>query len=354
MNCNVWFKHLSSRMSNHGLSYARCDIVTSAVRTHENTNSLVLTITSTAFILNVHDRLASIRLRTELMGLKVPLALHCTRRRGLCLRLSLSHRHRSSDLFRQDEEKQKKKKTILNNRCVIISLTFQFNGTLKCCFHIHFFIIFIRFTLERNVPENVRYPLSGWPVSARVPVHDQTLHTGLVDRRSFVRPCSAIRKLHLEPCPIFRFFFRQFCLLSIVAVRFLRMPHTKAKDRLQRVFFFLIAYGNSWSEIGVLKKEVESKIPFNGIIYCYMHDIIFHVWLFSVVFFDCQWFYFVYFLFAAAQCMLKCKFFIRLLSEPIGNSNEVNFIRNTVFGIKRMHGEKTEIDREREKEIEAI
>lgn len=97
-------------MSNHGLSYARCDIVTSAVRTHENTNSLVLTITSTAFILNVHDRLASIRLRTELMGLKVPLALHCTRRRGLCLRLSLSHRHRSSDLFRQDEEKQKKKK----------------------------------------------------------------------------------------------------------------------------------------------------------------------------------------------------------------------------------------------------
>lgn len=52
--------------------------------------------------------------------------------------------------------------------------------------------------------------------------------------------------------------------------------------------------------------------------------------------------------------MLKCKFFIRLLSEPIGNSNEVNFIRNTVFGIKRMHGEKTEIDREREKEIEAI
>lgn len=259
MNCNVWFKHLSSRMSNHGLSYARCDIVTSAVRTHENTNSLVLTITSTAFILNVHDRLASIRLRTELMGLKVPLALHCTRRRGLCLRLSLSHRHRSSDLFRQDEEKQKKKKTILNNRCVIISLTFQFNGTLKCCFHIHFFIIFIRFTLERNVPENVRYPLSGWPVSARVPVHDQTLHTGLVDRRSFVRPCSAIRKLHLEPCPISVFFFGSFVYSLLWRCDSCECRTQKQKTDCSEYFFFLLRMEILGQKLEYWKKKLKVK-----------------------------------------------------------------------------------------------
>lgn len=139
---------------------------------------------------------------------------------------------------------------ILNKCCIVVQLyifnfPIQWNGLF-----IYFFIIFIRFTLVKYVKKFKNI------IHTRIHILWWLAGIGGADAD----------KLNLDHVRFGSFIYS--LLFRCAPLRF-----GKSRPKITKCRHSL-AHGNVKMQYGY---EVESKIPFNGIIYCYMHDIIFHV-----------------------------------------------------------------------------